>query len=53
MLYNFLSDGAPLMHINVKTFLKKFAILWPKKKANLDETEDEVHKKQKNIEYRY
>ena len=50
MLYNFLSDGAPLMHINVKTFLKKFAIIWPKKKSNQEEGEDEGHKKQRNIQ---
>lgn len=45
MFYHFLSDGAPLMHINIKTFLKKFAIIWPKKKANNEDGEDEGHKK--------
>ena len=48
MFYNHLSDGAPLMHINIKQFLKKFAIFWPKKK--LDEEEEEMQKKKKTVQ---
>ncbi len=40
MFYNFLADGASLMHINVKTFLRKFAIIWPKRKVTEEEDEN-------------
>ena len=46
MIYNYLSDGAPLIHINIKIFIKKFFSFWPKKK---DEEEEENNKRKKSI----
>lgn len=47
MFYNYLADGAPMMHINIKQFLKKFQVFWPKKKQEEDE---EAGQKKKTIQ---
>jgi len=41
MLYNYLSDCTPLVHIPIKVFLKKFKLLWPKKNENAEDEEGE------------
>jgi hypothetical protein len=41
MLYRYLSEGAALVHINIKTFLRRFAIFWPKKKLPVEEEEEQ------------
>ena len=40
MFYNYLTNGAPHKHINIKQFLKKFTLLWPKRKE--EENEDNL-----------
>jgi hypothetical protein len=40
MFYNFLSECTPLMHINIKTFLKKFKMFLPKKREEEDDVKN-------------
>lgn len=47
MVYNYLTDSTPYMHITIKTFLKKFILFWPKRKEPVPEDEDEHQKKKK------
>ena len=50
MFYRYLSEGAALVHINIKTFLRRFAIFWPKKKQPVDEEEEHHQKKTNSIQ---
>ena len=48
MFYNFLSDGAPLMNINIKVFIKKFTIMWLVREKVEEEEEEDINHKKKN-----
>ena len=50
MFYNYLSDGAILMHISIKSVLKKFMIIWPKKKVPEEEDDSHHNSKKKTIQ---
>lgn len=50
MIYNYLTDCTPYMHITIKSLISKFMLFWPKRKEPVPEDEDEHHKKKKKLD---